>query len=389
MSCCTNPCDGSPCHWECVVSDSPDCDCHCHGEHHGWGAFNGDPANFEKLRKWEAGPAGKAARARVEDLRLKRYARNHPGERPPSRARAKLAEVREARQVKKAGRSLRGLSDEEMAHRFATLDWADERQVVAVSREMDRRDKATKAAAEREESKAATAARTASRRQAETLEHHTRLEAAYVQAENDTNGHMLSRAGQRAGIDPKSLWTGPEARARKYASEELNEHWDKHGRVTVGHVKAEARRSRQAEQEAHEAEFGPYSHLTYARMRPQDFDTSVPLSLVDESTVRAAQPLPKGRRDVAGTEDMFSAPSTPAPARLSREGREEVDRYAYALRGMTREKLRRAVDEHERLLKVTAPGGGSGVTWTPDRQAEERAKLAAAREELAEREKLG
>jgi len=35
---------------------------------------------------------------------------------------------------------------------------------------------------------------------------------------------MLKRRGQDAGIYPRSLFTGPESRARKYASEELLAH---------------------------------------------------------------------------------------------------------------------------------------------------------------------
>jgi hypothetical protein len=34
---------------------------------------------------------------------------------------------------------------------------------------------------------------------------------------------MLSPAGKKADIDPWSLFTGPESRARKYASPELKE----------------------------------------------------------------------------------------------------------------------------------------------------------------------
>jgi hypothetical protein len=43
---------------------------------------------------------------------------------------------------------------------------------------------------------------------------------------------MLNREGQKADIDPWSLFTGPENRARKYASSELGEWWDQNGRPT-------------------------------------------------------------------------------------------------------------------------------------------------------------
>jgi hypothetical protein len=54
-----------------------------------------------------------------------------------------------------------------------------------------------------------------------------------LDAEAATNGYMLSRDGQRAGVDPWSLFTGPEARARKYASPELREWWDQNGRPSA------------------------------------------------------------------------------------------------------------------------------------------------------------
>lgn len=54
-----------------------------------------------------------------------------------------------------------------------------------------------------------------------------------IAAETATNGYMLNKAGKVAGIDPWSLLTGPESRARAYASPELREYWDANGRPTV------------------------------------------------------------------------------------------------------------------------------------------------------------
>jgi hypothetical protein len=59
-----------------------------------------------------------------------------------------------------------------------------------------------------------------------------------VMAENATNGYMLSPAGKKAGVDPYSLFTGPESRARKYASPELKEWFDQNGRPTVADLRA-------------------------------------------------------------------------------------------------------------------------------------------------------
>jgi hypothetical protein len=59
-----------------------------------------------------------------------------------------------------------------------------------------------------------------------------------ISAEGATNGYMLGPAGKKAGIDPWSLFTGPESRARKYASPELKEWWDQNGRPTVADFQA-------------------------------------------------------------------------------------------------------------------------------------------------------
>ncbi|WP_280273381.1 phage minor capsid protein [Nocardia wallacei] len=61
----------------------------------------------------------------------------------------------------------------------------------------------------------------------------------WLTAEDATNGYMLSRAGQAAGVDPRSLWFGNAKTAEKYASEELRAYWDKHGRPTLDEFKAD------------------------------------------------------------------------------------------------------------------------------------------------------
>lgn len=61
---------------------------------------------------------------------------------------------------------------------------------------------------------------------------------SYADAEDATRGHMLSKAGQAAGVHPRSLFAGPETRARKYASEDLLAYWQEHGRMTVDDFKA-------------------------------------------------------------------------------------------------------------------------------------------------------
>lgn len=59
-----------------------------------------------------------------------------------------------------------------------------------------------------------------------------------AQEMTETKGFLLNKAGEQAGIDPRSLFTGREDRARKYASDELLAFWAKYTRITVDDVKA-------------------------------------------------------------------------------------------------------------------------------------------------------
>lgn len=64
------------------------------------------------------------------------------------------------------------------------------------------------------------------------LEYQDVLEHAYERAETATNGVLLNKLGKTRGINPVSLFYGPEVRALCYASEELIEHWQRHPRIT-------------------------------------------------------------------------------------------------------------------------------------------------------------
>jgi hypothetical protein len=50
---------------------------------------------------------------------------------------------------------------------------------------------------------------------------------------------MLNRRGREAGVDERTLFTGPEARARKYASEELLTYWETHPRLTEAYFQGQ------------------------------------------------------------------------------------------------------------------------------------------------------
>lgn len=68
-------------------------------------------------------------------------------------------------------------------------------------------------------------------------------EQAYWRAEEACRGELCNRAGEVADIHPRSLFEGPLARARKYASEELLEHWREVGRMTYDDYVADLLRS--------------------------------------------------------------------------------------------------------------------------------------------------
>lgn len=64
-------------------------------------------------------------------------------------------------------------------------------------------------------------------------EYDAALQAAYGLAEHETNGVLVNREGKERGIRGTELFSGNEERARKYASEELIEHWRVHGRLRL------------------------------------------------------------------------------------------------------------------------------------------------------------
>lgn len=107
-----------------------------------------------------------------------------------------------------------------------------DRARLQVLYEIDRREQAEKAQARRQTERAGQREARAARRAAEVMEREAIMESAWLQAEEATKGNMLNKRGRAAGISDRSLFRGPEARARKYASEELLEHWQTHPRPT-------------------------------------------------------------------------------------------------------------------------------------------------------------
>lgn len=192
--------------------------------------------------------------------------------------------LHQAHAAQQARRQLRALSDDQLADAMGGTD--DDEHLDVLLAELDRRDKAArKAAADRarrarrrehrdatrdadyerrvaagEDPEAAYSAAyglTAERVRRDAAITHLRsagytgkglaeltraafadhVETAHQAAEDECNGQLLTAEGLRleaAGkLRPRDLFTGPESRARKYASRELLDHWQAHGRLTV------------------------------------------------------------------------------------------------------------------------------------------------------------
>ena len=126
---------------------------------------------------------------------------------------------------------LRTASDQDLATHFARH--ADNEKVTAqVLHEMQRRDDLAA-------HKNAVAKRRKERAFDRRLAHAEAIEHSWEQAEAATNGNMLNRKGRERGISDRALFTSDEAYARRYASEELMNHWQDHPRPTPAMMRGE------------------------------------------------------------------------------------------------------------------------------------------------------
>ncbi|WP_067469992.1 phage minor capsid protein [Actinomadura macra] len=189
------------------------------------------------------------------------------------------------------GPNPRDLSDEDLEQRMMAALADDPDEFARLAAEMDRREAETRAAEERRAANREAAARRREQRDAELADRFNQLmdegwleeEAVaevygisieqqhrdraiadlraqgytgdrfedlarqayrdhvheqYLAAEEATNGYMVNNEGRTRSIDPRDLFTGNEARARRWASDELKGWWDAHGRVTFDEFKA-------------------------------------------------------------------------------------------------------------------------------------------------------
>jgi len=116
--------------------------------------------------------------------------------------------------------ALRRMTDLEVERLFMARVHRD-RPCKVLSREVDCRAAVVRA---REQRQAAARAR----RRLAREDYDLMVESQFLAAERDpeVNGFMLNRAGVASGIDPKTLFSGSHARARKWASEDLLRWWD-------------------------------------------------------------------------------------------------------------------------------------------------------------------
>jgi hypothetical protein len=124
---------------------------------------------------------------------------------------------------------LKRASDDELANHYGK-HWDCEKCQKQIIGELDRRDRVKRA-------RIATGARNKAR----ALERHEHVEREILAAEKATNGYMLNAKGQARGISERSLFTGSEDRAIRYASEELRRYWEEHPRPTAASMSQNAR----------------------------------------------------------------------------------------------------------------------------------------------------
>lgn len=79
-----------------------------------------------------------------------------------------------------------------------------------------------------------------SRAQIARAEYEAYLDVQWMQAEADCNGQLLTPAARAAGVDSRSLFSGPINRALRHASEELQSWWGAHGRLSLAAFRYQA-----------------------------------------------------------------------------------------------------------------------------------------------------
>ena len=119
---------------------------------------------------------------------------------------------------------LRRASEQDLAYHFEHTESGPARDQVLA--EMERRDTSETRRQAREE-------RRQLRQFSRKTDRYAYVDQQYQAAEAQTRGHMLNKRGRAMDVDPKTLFTGSERRARAYASEELLNYWADNPRPTA------------------------------------------------------------------------------------------------------------------------------------------------------------
>ena len=136
-------------------------------------------------------------------------------------------------------RSLNETDLEAELHQYVRYTDSHPKAFGQITAELDRRD-------QREQAAKRSAVRRKERRAQAESEYSDEVYRRYLAAEAATNGYMLNKTGRAAGIDEKSLLTGPESRVLKYGSPELISHLGQHGRPTRESFMGTAKQRRNA-----------------------------------------------------------------------------------------------------------------------------------------------
>jgi hypothetical protein len=148
---------------------------------------------------------------------------------------------------------LRRATDDELANHYGRHYECEKCQDQIIG-ELDRRDRVKRARIA-----------TGQRNKARALERHEHVEREILKAEEATKGYMLNAKGQARGISERSLFTGSEERAIRYASEELRRYWEDNPRPTAASMSQNYRVRREAYARSDLTRVGGYGSRTRER----------------------------------------------------------------------------------------------------------------------------
>lgn len=180
--------------------------------------------------------------------------------------------------------------------------------------------------------------------------------ARYHAAEDATNGHMLSPAGKAAGVNPASLFDGQAAAVTKYASPELKEWFDQHGRPSFNEYLADVQGHTQA--------------ALKIRSSRGDFHAATPDEMAEVIELAADSMAKASTHEKVGPGPLWKTPGLQLPAYIQHVANELIKQGK-----SESEAIRMAVGIIKNWASGTPSGGEKGLQATT---------IAAARKALAE-----